>query len=245
MKTSRYQSRFYRDWGKIKDLHFARIFAKETDLSILTNKKLDEDFVKEKIRSYRWDIESYIDKDRRFLVSLKPITVELNAPPIIKAMEEASRLANAGPMSAVAGAIAQFLGQDLLKKGYKDVIIENGGDIFIKSRKSRIIGIYAGRSKFSKNISLKIRPKDTPLGVCASSGTVGHSLSFGCADCVIILSKSAVVADAAATVTANLIKSKEDLKRALDFALSIKGVTGALAIIGNSLAVLGNIELIK
>ena len=139
----------------MKDLHFARIFAKETDLSILTNKKLDEDFVKEKIRSYRWDIESYIDKDRRFLVSLKPIAVELNAPPVIKAMEKASRLANVGPMSAVAGAIAQFLGHDLLKKGYKDVIIENGGDIFIKSRKSRIIGIYAGLSKFSRASALR------------------------------------------------------------------------------------------
>ena len=245
MKTSKYQPRFYRDWGKAKDLHFTRISAKETDLSILTNKKLDQDFIKEKIRSYRWDIESYIDKDRKFLVSLKPIAVELDAAPIIKAMEYASRIANVGPMSAVAGAIAQFLGEDLVKKGYKDIIIENGGDIFIKTRKSRIIGVYAGSSKLSKNLNLKIKPKDTPLGICASSGTVGHSLSFGSADCVIILSKSAKIADSVATATGNLVKSKDDLKRAVDFARSVKGVKGVLIIINNNLVVSGDIELAK
>jgi ApbE superfamily uncharacterized protein (UPF0280 family) len=244
MKTNKYQERFYRDWISAKDLHLTRIVDKETDLQVLTDKPLAKDFLKERIQEYRYAIENYINKDRRFLTALKPIEVELNAPAIIKTMGISAKKANVGPMAAVAGAIAEFLGRDLLKKGYKDIIIENGGDIFLKSTKTRAIGIYCGRSKLCNILKLKIRPQDTPIGICTSSGTIGHSLSFGCADSVVILSKSAVLADAVATATGNLVKSKQDLKRALDFARSILGVVGAVIIIKDNLISWGKIEFI-
>ena len=226
-------------------MYLTHIMDKETDLQILTNKSLDRDFVKEKMRSYRWDIENYIIKDRRFLTALKPIEVELNAPAIVKEMSKAANLANVGPMAAVAGAIAEFLGRDLLKQGYKDVIIENGGDIFLVTRKTRIIGIYAGKSKLWQGLSLKIKPKDTPLGICASSGTLGHSLSFGCADSVVILSKNTSLADAVATATCNRVNSKNDLSFALNFSRSIKGICGVVIIFKNNLTSWGKFEFIK
>jgi ApbE superfamily uncharacterized protein (UPF0280 family) len=242
MKTDNYQKRFYRDWVKAKELYLTHILEKETDLQILTDKPLDKNFVKERIRLYRWNIENYIDRDRRFLVALKPIAVELNAPLIVKQMAEQSKKANVGPLAAVAGAVAEFLGRDLLKKGYKDVIIENGGDIFLKTRKICTIGICAGKSKLWNKLSLKVKPKDTPMGICTSSGTIGHSLSFGCADGVIILSKNTALADAVATAAGNLVKSKEDLQRAVDFAKSIRGVLGVAIIVKNSLISWGKIE---
>lgn len=246
MKTNKYQKRFYRDWVKSKDLYLAHIIERETDLQILTDKPLDKDFVKERIRSYRWDIENYIAKDRRFLAALKPLAVELNAPKIIKEMAKQSKKANVGPMAAVAGAVAEFLGKDLLKKGYQDVILENGGDVFLKTRKIRTIGLYAGRSNLWNRLSLRIKPQDTPLGICSSSGTIGHSLSFGAADSVIILSKSAALADAVATACGNRVRSKEDLQGALDFAKLIKGVLGVVIIIKNHLVSRGEvIELLK
>lgn len=220
----------------------ANIVTRETDLQILTNKPIDPDFVKEKIRGYRFDIEKYITKDKRFLTALKPIAIELNAPAIVKAMSEAAKLANVGPMAAVAGAIAQFLGKDLLRQGYKEVIIENGGDIFLATRKNRIIAIFTGRSKRWRGLSIKIEPKVTPVGICTSSGTVGHSLSFGCADSVTILSKNASLADAVATATGNRISSKQDLSSALDFARSIKGILGVVIILKNNLISWGEIE---
>ena len=241
MKTSKYQRRFYRDWIKQKDLYLTNIVAKETDLLILTNKRLDKDFVEERIRSYRFDIENYIDRDRRFLTALKPIAIELTAPLIIKEMSLQAKKANVGPMASVAGAISQFLGEDLLKQGYKDVIVENGGDIFIKTTKRRRIGIYAGKSKLWNRLSLEIKPKDTPLGICTSSGTIGHSLSFGLADSVVILSKNAVLSDAVATAAGNLVKSKSDLQPALNFARSIQGITGAAIIFKNNLISWGEI----
>lgn len=243
MKTIRYQRRFYRDWSKLKDLYANRITAKETDLWILTNKRLDKEFVEERIKSYRWDIETYIGKEPRFLTSLKPLAVELDAPAIIKEMAEQSGKVNVGPMACVAGAIAEFLGKDLLKNGYRDVIVENGGDVFIKTAATRVIGVYAGKSKIWSNLKLKIKPKDTPLGVCTSSGTIGHSLSFGCADSVVVISRSALLADAAATACANRINTKYDMQKALDFARGIKGVQGVVIILKNDLLSWGKVEL--
>jgi len=221
------------------------IAAKETDLQVLTNKPADKSFIEERIRAYRWDIENYIDRDRRFLTALKPLAVELSAPEIVKEMSLQSSKANVGPMASVAGAIAEFLGRDLLKKGHKEVIIENGGDIFIKTRKVRAIGIYAGKSRLLSKLKLQIRPKDTPLGICTSSGTIGHSLSFGCADSVVILSRSVILADAVATATANLVQSKADLQKAVDFARSIKGITGVIIIFRNNLISWGKVEFAK
>ncbi|MBI4982050.1 MAG: UPF0280 family protein [Candidatus Omnitrophica bacterium] len=242
MKNLLFQRRFYRGWVNVKDLHEVRFVEKETDLQISTSKKLDLDFVKEKIRALRWEIEAYIEKDRRFLVALKPISVELHATAIIRDMAEAAKKANVGPMATVAGAVAKFLGEALIKNGYRDVIIENGGDLFIKTTKTRVVGIYAGRSKVWNRLGLKIKPAMTPISVCASSGTIGHSLSFGCADSVIILSKDAALADAMATATANRISSKKDFQPALDFARSVKGVLGVVIILKNNLISWGCVE---
>jgi len=244
MKTNKYQERFYRDWVEASDLHVTQVALRETDLQILTNKALDIDFVKSRIQQYRWDIEDYITKDMRFLTSLKPIAVELRAPEIVKDMNEVAKKANVGPMAAVAGAIAKFIGRDLLRRGYKDVIIENGGDIFIKTTKARRVGIYAGRQKLWKDLKLKLKPQDTPLGICTSSGTLGHSLSFGSADSVVVLSKDASLADAVATATANRVQSKEDLQRAVDFAKSVEGVLGVVVILKKHLISWGKIEFL-
>ncbi|MDD4953537.1 MAG: UPF0280 family protein [Candidatus Omnitrophica bacterium] len=245
MKTDRYRRRFYRDWVNAKDLRLLRIAKSETDIEVLCDKKPDEDFILERINSYRWDIENYISRDRRFLTALKPIAVELSAPRVIQDMAQAADRAGVGPMAAVAGAIAQRLGKDLLKKGYRQVIIENGGDIFLKTKKSRLVGIYTGKSKLWNALKIKIKPKDTPLGICTSSGTVGHSLSFGRADSVVILSKDVALADAVATATANRVRQRQDLQGALMFARGIKGVLGAIIILNNDLISWGKVEFVK
>jgi hypothetical protein len=245
MKSSKFQRRFYRDWVKDKKLRLLQVMDKETDIRITTDKVVDKIFAGEIIRQYRWDIERYINKDHRFLTALKPIVVEIDAPLIIKTMAEESKKANVGPMATVSGTISELLGKELLKKGYKDVIIENGGDIFLKTRKPRLVGIYSGRSKLWNSLCIKIKPKDTPMGICTSSGTIGHSLSFGLADSVVVLSKSTSLADAVATATCNRIKIKQDLHKALDFARQIKGVLGIVIILKNNLVSWGKVEFSK
>ncbi|MBP7216272.1 MAG: UPF0280 family protein [Candidatus Omnitrophica bacterium] len=245
MKTGQYHRRLYRDWVKAGDLHHAHVIAPETDLQILTNKPLDKDVVIEHVRHYRWDIDHYIADNRRFLAALKPLAVDPQAPPIIQAMAQASSLANSGPMTAVAGTITQFLGNDLLKLGFKEVIVENGGDIFLKTRRIRRVGIYTGNTRRWTNLALEIRPKDTPLGLGTFSGTIGHSLGFSCADSVVIISKDVSLADALATATANLVHDKKDLPRALTFAQSVRGVVGVVIILKNNLVSAGSVTLVE
>ncbi len=81
------------------------------------------------------------------------------------------------------------------------------------------------------------------MGICASSGTVGHSLSFGKADAVVALSKDALLADAAATAIANRVCSKDDIEPAIETAQKIPGVSGIVILIGKYLGVWGQVRL--
>ncbi len=183
-----------------------------------------------------------MEEDPLFASALEPCLVSPGAPQIIRKMVYAGNKAGVGPMAAVAGAIAEEVGSILAEKS-PEVIVENGGDIFIKLLEPARLGIYAGGSTLSGKIALKIEPGQTPLGICTSSGTVGPSLSFGCADAAVVLSSSVPLADAVATTLGNHVKSKADLKNALEYARGIEGVTGALLIIEDKIAAWGAIEL--
>lgn len=83
-----------------------------------------------------------------------------------------------------------------------------------------------------------------PIGICTSSGTVGHSLSFGKADAVCVISKSSTMADAAATAIGNMVCDKHDIKSALDHGTQIEGVLGIAIIIGEHFGAIGDLELV-
>ena len=131
-------------------------------------------------------------------------------------MAQVGQQTGVGPMAAVAGAMAELIGKKLLDYS-PEVIVENGGDIFMKISRRRRIGIFAGNSPFTDKLALELEPEETPLGICTSSGTVGPSLSLGTTDATIVASTSAALADAAATAVGNLVKTADDLQGALDF----------------------------
>ena len=240
-KSKDYQKRFYRELTKDSDLIGQEIIIKETDLFIFAEKNIRR-VAENIVRKYRAQIEEYIKHRPEFMASLEPITQDDSAPDIIKEMIRTTELAGVGPMASVAGALAEFSGNELLTHSGQ-VIVENGGDIFMKSSKERRVAIYAGDSPLSNRIFIKIKPEYTPAGICASSGTVGHSLSFGKADACVIMAKSAILADTVATATCNRIKEKKDIASGLEFAISIKGVKGAVIILGKDLGSIGDIEL--
>jgi len=142
----------------------------------------------------------------------------------------------------VAGAIAEFVGKKLLRFS-PEVIVENGGDIFLKSLASKLVGIYIGKPPYSGKIALRIEPEETPIGVCTSSGTVGHSLSFGKADAAIVLSPSTSLADAAATAIGNLVT--DDLEQGIEFARTIEGLNGVAIIKDDKIALWGQIKIVR
>jgi len=235
--------RFYRDYVHSEDLKAYTVVEQESDLQIYAKEDIGE-AAKKWLEKYRRDLQHYIGKNRDFLHSLTPTTVEPWAPEIVRHMAGASLKAEVGPMAAVAGAISEYVGKKLLEIT-NEVMIENGGDIFIKTDKVRRILIYAGSSPFSNQIVLKISPQDTPMGVCTSAGTVGHSLSFGKADAVVVLSKDTPLADAAATAIGNLIQTAEDIEDGINYGKAIEGIEGIMIIVGDKLGAWGNISIEK
>ena len=236
-----YEPRTYRHWIKGGDLISFNVVVKETDLYIRASTNLKSK-ARKLVLKYRDSLERYIERHPAFLTSLEPLPVDDNAPHIVKAMSEAASKAEVGPMASVAGAIAEFVGTELLAFT-PEIIVENGGDIYLKSLGKKIIGIYAGESPLSGKIELEIDGADTPLGICTSSGTVGHSLSYGKADAVIALSQSATLADAAATAIANLIKQPGDIPGGIERAKSIEGVSGVIIIQGDKTGLWGKVKI--
>jgi ApbE superfamily uncharacterized protein (UPF0280 family) len=236
-----FQPRTYRDWSGGADLVTTVVAVKETDLYIRAQRELKQQAQKT-ISKYRVRLEEYIEANPRFLAALTPLEVPEDAPGIVKQMADAAQKCGVGPMAAVAGAIAERVGTDLLAYS-GEIIVENGGDLFLKVNSERQVGIYAGESVLSGKLALKISPQQTPMGMCTSSGTVGHSLSYGNADAVVAVSKSAALADAAATAVCNRVKSTSDINEAIEFAMSIDGLDGVLIIIGGDMGVWGEIQL--
>jgi hypothetical protein len=215
--------------------------VKETDLLVRAKKDLSRE-TRESVLKYRHQLETYITLHPEFQRSLLPIPEDLHAPGMVREMVRASQFAGVGPMAAVAGAMAESVSKDLLPFT-DEVIVENGGDIYLVTSRERTIGIYAGRSPLSLKLGILINPEDSPLGICTSSGTVGPSLSFGKADAICILSKSAALADAAATAVGNIVKEKKDIDSGLNKGKQIEGVLGLLIILGDNIGVWGKMQL--
>lgn len=243
-----YIERTYRNATKSDDLFSFTVKVKKTDLYVAIDGSLEQTAerqirrVTEIIKSHTSELERYILHHPGFLVALTPYPTSEDAPQIARLMAESASLAGVGPMAAVAGAFAEIVGNALLEES-SQAIVENGGDIFIQTSKERRVAIFAGESRFSGRIGILVKPADTPIGICTSSGTVGPSLSLGEADAAVAISRSVPLADAAATALGNLVKRAADLPKALAFARELPGVIGAVIIKGDSLGAWGEVEL--
>ncbi|MBP6941206.1 MAG: UPF0280 family protein [Syntrophorhabdaceae bacterium] len=238
-----YEERFYRSISKPDNLDCYEVQCKETDLFCCTRGNF-HGFIMGKVLFYRNQIEEYIRSRPEFRDSLVPVADDLFAPRIAREMMEASRTIGIGPMATVAGAIAEFIGRDIAPLS-EEYIIENGGDIFLRTDVERVIEVYAKDSPFSEKIGILVKPGDEPYGICTSSGTVGHSLSFGKADAVCVIGKSSLFTDGLATCIGNIVKKKDDIQTAIEKGKAFPGVKGILIIFGESLGVWGDLEIVE
>ncbi len=236
-----YIERTYRNKIKTRDLDTFHVAVKETDLWISARgvyKKETEDIV----HNLRYKLESYIRTHPEFLTTLEPCPDDPYAPGIVRDMIACSKKAGVGPMASVAGAVAQYVASGL--KGLSDqIVIENGGDIYMNVSKDVTVSIFAGVSPLSDRVGIVIPESMMPVGVCSSSGRIGHSLSMGNSDVVCVISRSAVLADAAATALGNKIKTKKDLRKISEEAGTIDGVLGGVAILDDEMTAWGEVEL--
>lgn len=243
MSNYKYEERSYRQVISASGLDSYTLKVKETDLQIMTRGVWLRE-AREIVLGLRHQLEMTIKDNPEFLESLKPLDAGDLAPPIVRLMSKSARLADVGPMAAVAGAVSEILGEALTAYS-EEIIIENGGDLYVRVSRSLTVGIYAGKSRLTGRLGIRLKAENMPLGMCTSSGTVGHSRSFGRADAVTVLSASAALSDAAATAVGNVVKTAKDISKGLDRAREIQGVDGALIIIEDSVGAWGEIELVE
>lgn len=238
-----FRERTYRKRVTARGLTSFQVAVKETDLWVSAGRKL-EDETRDLVLNQRHQLEGYIRSHPDFLTALKPYPHDPYAPPIVREMIQETRQVGVGPMASVAGAMAQYVGKGLLQ-WTDQVIVENGGDIFAKANRPLTVSIFAGDSPLSEKIGILIPREKMPLGICSSSGTVGHSLSMGVADVVCILAVSATLADGAATALGNRVRGKKDLEQVGRWAAEVEGILGGLVILGESMATWGDMELVS
>jgi len=245
-KKQEYVKRAYRALHNAADMHYFGIKIEQSDLAIGVDLSSYSDSLiplcRQELQQRRQQLENYIKIHEEFLTSLVPINLLPGAPDIAAKMAWAAVRAGVGPMAAVAGAIAQAVGEVLTPR-CQEYIVENGGDIYIKTLRPRRVAVFAGNSPFSYRIAIRINPEESPLSICTSSGTVGPSLSLGYADAVVVKASEGALADAVATAAANRIQHESDLIKAIDYVKTISGVTGLLCIKNDKMATWGAIEI--
>ena len=238
-----YEERVYRKTSRPRDLVCYEVAYKETDLFCCTSIDLKA-FIEEKTLTLRNQLEGYIRQRPEFQSSLVPIAFDPFAPKIAKEMIEATARIGVGPMAAVAGAVAEFIGRAVHPLA-DEYIIENGGDISLRTRKERKAVVFAPSSPFGGRIAIRLKARERPFGVCTSSATVGPSLSLGRADAVCVVAESALFADGLATRLGNIVRREEDIGEALKDAEAFPGIMGVLIIMGKSLGARGDIDIVE
>lgn len=237
-----YTERTYRRKVHTGDLHAFEVKVRETDLWIGAAGDL-QDEARDLVFEARRQLEGYIETHPDFPHALTPCPEDVLAPPVVQDMIRASRKVGVGPMASVAGAIAEYVGRGLLRWTDR-VVVENGGDVFLHLQRPVTVDVFAGRSRMSERIGLAVPARAMPLGVCTSSGTVGHSLSMGRADAVCVLSRDTALADSAATALGNRVRSQRDLEGAATWIAGIEGISGTVMMVGKALSAWGDVELV-
>jgi len=152
------------------------------------------------------------------------------APDVAQSMARAAQLVGVGPMAAVAGAMAQCAGMAALEAGAREIIVDNGGDIYICAVEPVIIGLKTGTAELADRLAFSLQADDTPVSICSSSGKMGHSMSLGECDLATVVAKDTALADAAATKAANLIKAVDDIDPTLENITAIEGIDGVMIV---------------
>lgn len=221
-------------------LKWFQVTQEQSDLAIGTRMALPRQ-AQEALAAARAAIEAQIMQNPAFLTSFTPLPLRADAPEVVVWMGEAAQAAGVGPMAAVAGAVARAVGRALLAHS-PEVVVENGGDLYIAGVTERRVAVFAGESPLSMKVAIRVPPGE--WGVCTSAGRVGPSVSLGNADAAMILSHNAALSDAAASALGNRLQSAEDIPAALEHVLRIPGVLGAVAVVGDRIGAAGMIDLV-
>lgn len=242
------EQRTYRNQFSEQRFRSVTVNYKETDLWIGVDPDSFRDEMREVARTkaiaLRTEIEAYLLTDPVFGKTFEPHAVKPNAPEIVNRMADAAYRAGVGPMAAVAGAFSETIGQYLMQQfSVQEIVVENGGDIFLKINRNLLMSVYAGNSPLSGKIGIEIQASESPLGVCTSAGTVGPSVSLGKTDATMIICRNAALADALATTFGNLVQVPEDVQQVTQQTERFPEILSAVIICRDKIGIRGQFEM--
>lgn len=236
--------RAYRDMVRPRqgEVRF-QVAVEQTDLLVVAEADLRHEMAAH-VALVRGELKNWILFHPEFAASLAPVAVSDSAPQIVRAMADAASLCGVGPMAAVAGAVAQAVAEGFVGQS-PNLLVENGGDSYLCSTRERVVALLA-EPQSGARLGLRLAPEAFPVSICASSGTIGHSLSLGRGDLVAVRARDARLADAAATALGNLLRGPGDIQRVLDRAAELagSGLDGVFVQYDAKIAAWGDLELV-
>lgn len=220
-----------------------RLAYKYTDLYITSDAVISGKLREPLIRFYE-QLKKVIRENKGFRESLYPLKTDRSWPAPVRDMCRSAALFGVGPMAAVAGAVCDSIAREVSDE-CSFLMIENGGDVYIKSANTVKASLFTGSRYFPEILGISIGSGSTPCGLCSSSGMMGHSLSLGKSDLVTVVSESAAMADAAATAIANAVSTKPDIDRTIKKYIRYSQVKGLIILKDDRLAIWGDLQLVK
>lgn len=222
-----------------------QVVVEETDLRVTARTGLPDlpDAVAAYVAELRGQIKAWMLLAPDFRTSLVPVPTPVSAPEIARRMAHGADLAGVGPFAAVAGAVAQMTAERFAAAS-PDIIVENGGDIYMCSCRDRVVGLLPDPAG-GEMIGVVVKAADCPVSLCSSSATIGHSLSLGVGDIATVRARDASLADAAATLFGNMLQGPDDVVRVTERAAAMArlGIEGVFAQCGGRVGIWGNMEL--
>lgn len=196
------------------------------------------------IKAARLDVERQVRKDDFFLTTMEPYDPPADCARVISRMCAASKHAGVGPMATVAGAIAQEALEAMVSQGCTHAWVDNGGDVALMLHEPVTIEVFSELGARTA-LAIEIGPTDGIIGVCTSSGRMGHSISFGDADAAVVIAEDALLADALATAIGNKVRDSATLKTCFDDFRGIIGFTSGLALRDGEVSMFGRFPKIS
>jgi len=242
------EQRTYRNQFSKQRFQSFGVNYKETDLWIGVDPDSFREEMKDvallKVKELRTEIEQYLLTDPVFGKTFEPHRIEPNAPEIVKVMADAANRSGVGPMASVAGVFSEMVGRYLMQQfDIQELVVENGGDIFLKINQNLLMSVYAGNSPLSEKIGIEIQASESPLGVCTSAGTVGPSVSLGKTDATMIICRNTALADALATTFGNLVQVPEDVQPVTQQTEQFPEILSAVIICRDKIGIRGQFEM--
>lgn len=221
----------------------AKLEIGETAATIAAEGRFIEPAV-EAVKSARREIERQVRRDTFFLTTMEPYVPD-DPGPLVLRMCRAAEAAGVGPMATVAGAVAQAALEAMYAEGCRHGWVDNGGDVALVLDRPVTMEVFhqpGARDAFG----LVLGPTEGAVGVCSSSGRLGHSISLGNSDVALAMADSAVLADALATSIGNRVTGPGSLDTCFDHVKTVPGILGALAMLDGQAAMFGRLpELVE